>query len=262
MNLDVINEHYYGDPAEPTTERARERIHWICNQARGQDVLDIGCSQGIVCLILGREGYTCTGIDIEAASLAVAEQALAREDEIIRQRVTLKVGDATQLPFPDSSFDTVILGEIIEHLIHPGKVLAQAQRVLRNGGRLIVTVPYGLNAFPDHKRTYYPISLLELLQPLFRTSSIGTLGNYIIYTGTKDPSYKHDSVTKEVLFEQYLTLEKALEERCLSKEQQLLETATKLYAQIKALTAQSEEKDKRIADLEKGPPQQANKYGT
>src|SRR6516164_8278969 len=149
MNRDVINEHYYGDPADPTTERARERIHWICNQAKGQDVLDIGCSQGIVCLILGREGFQCTGIDIESASLAVGEQALAKEDEIVRKRVTLRVADATELPFPDESFDTVILGEIIEHLVHPHRVLEQAKRVLRNNGQLIVTVPYGLNAFPD-----------------------------------------------------------------------------------------------------------------
>src|SRR5689334_23939464 len=98
MNRDLINEHYYGDPNEPTTKRARERIHWICNQAAGQDVLDIGCSQGVVCLILGREGCTCTGIDIESASLATAEQALANEDEIIRRRITFKLADATQLP--------------------------------------------------------------------------------------------------------------------------------------------------------------------
>jgi spore maturation protein CgeB/SAM-dependent methyltransferase len=246
MNKDVINEHYYGDPSEPTTERARERIHWICNQAKGRDILDVGCSQGIVCLILGREGFHCTGIDIESDSLAVAEQALAREDEIVRKRVTLKVADATDLPFPDESFDTVILGEILEHLVHPHRVLEQAKRVLRNEGRLVVTVPYGLNAFPDHKCTYYPISLLELLQPLCKTSSIETLGNYITYTGIKDKSYNPAGLTKESLFEQYLPLEKALEERCLSKEKSLLETATKLYAQIRNLTAQSEEKDRKL----------------
>jgi spore maturation protein CgeB/SAM-dependent methyltransferase len=250
MNRDVINEHYYGDPTEPTTERARERIHWICNQAKGQDVLDIGCSQGIVCLILGREGFRCTGIDIESASLAVGEQALAAEDELLRQRVTFQVADASKLPFPNECFDTVILGEIIEHLAHPSKVLTQAKRVLRQGGRVIVTVPYGLNAFPDHKRTYYPISLLELLQPLFRTSIIETLGNYIVYTGLKDPAYDDAGVGKEALFEQYLQLEKTLEERCLSKERQLLETATKLYAQIRTLTGQSAEQAKKITELE------------
>src|SRR5262249_17302536 len=88
--------------------------------------------------------------------------------------------------------------------------------------------------------------LLELLQPLFRTFSIATLGNYITYTGTKDKSYNPANLTKESLFEQYLPLEKALEERCLSKEKTLLETATKLYAQIKNLTAQCEEKDRKL----------------
>ena len=91
MNRDLINEHYYGDPADPATERARARIHWICNQAQGQEILDIGCSQGIVCLILGREGFQCTGIDIESASLRVAEETLAKEDEIVRKRVNLRL---------------------------------------------------------------------------------------------------------------------------------------------------------------------------
>src|SRR5258708_37519722 len=157
MNNDVISQHYYGDPMDPATERARERIHWICTQATGQDILDVGCSQGIVCLILGREGFRCTGIDIESDSIEFAQQALAKEDQIVRRRVRLQVYDASQLPFPDESFDTVVLGEIIEHLTQPERVLREAKRVLRHGGRVIITVPYGLNAFPDHKRTYYPI---------------------------------------------------------------------------------------------------------
>jgi SAM-dependent methyltransferase/spore maturation protein CgeB len=250
MNSDVINEHYYGDPADPSTERARERIHWICKQAVGRDVLDIGCSQGIVCLILGREGFQCTGIDLESGSLAVGEQALAKEDEIVRQRVKLQLADATELPFANESFDTVILGEILEHLVHPDKVLMQVKRVLRPGGRVVVTVPFGLNAFPDHKRTYYPISLLELLQPLFRTATIGTLGNYITYSGTNDAAYDPVRLGKEALFDCYLPLERALEERCLAKELSLLDTASKLYAQIKALTAQAEEKEKKLNSAE------------
>jgi len=250
MNQDVINEHYHGAPADPATERARERIHWICAQANGRDILDIGCSQGIVCLILGREGFHCAGIDIESASIAVAQEALAKEDEIVRQRVSLQVADAVQLPFPDESFDTVVLGEILEHLVHPARVLAQARRVLRPGARLVVTVPYGLNAHPDHKRTFYPISLLELLQPLFRTTTIGASGNYILYTGVKEPAYDLGTVSKETLFEQYLPLEKALQERCLAKERTLLETATRLHAQIKNLGTQSAQQASKITQLE------------
>jgi spore maturation protein CgeB/SAM-dependent methyltransferase len=251
MNRDLINQHYHGDLSDPATERARERIHWICSQANGKDILDVGCSQGIVCLILAREGFQCTGVDLEPGSLAVGEEALSHEDEAIRKRVKFLVADGSQLPFADDSFDMVVLGEVLEHLVHPDKMLAEARRVLRDGGRLVVTVPHGLNAFPDHKVTFYPVSLLLLLQPHFRTNSIGTLGEYITYTGVSDSTYDSARISKDSLFEQYLGLEKLLEGRCLAKERALLEKATDLYGQVRKLTAQTATQASRITELEK-----------
>src|SRR6266567_5380979 len=99
MNDDRINEHYFGDLSDPMVQRCRERIHWICKQATGQKVLDIGCSQGIVSLILGREGFECTGVDIEPGSLDFARKQLKKEDEIVRKRVKFRLADASGLPF-------------------------------------------------------------------------------------------------------------------------------------------------------------------
>lgn len=260
MNLDRINEHYHGDLSDPKTQRARQRIHWICHQATGRDVLDIGCSQGIVCLILAREDFQCTGIDLEGASLSVAEAALAREDELVRRRVKFLLADACALPFEAESFDTVVLGEVLEHLTHPERALGEAKRVLREGGRVIVTVPYGLNAYPDHKRTYYPISLLEALQPYFKTGLIDTEGNYILYQGTKDAAYDPTRLAKESLFDDYLRLERAVELRCLDREQALLEQGTRLYAQIKTLTTQGAahaERNRQLQDALAEKEQQA-----
>ncbi len=249
MNADRINEHYYGDPASPTTLRARQRIHWICSQAAGHDILDIGCSQGIVCLILGREGFRCAGIDIEAASLEVARQALAQEDELVRRRVKFELADASELRFADQSFDTVILGEILEHLTQPCKVLAEAKRVLRDGGRIVVTVPYGLNRFHDHKTTYYPTSLLELLQSWFKTATIDTLSHYITYTGSKDPSNDPQDFNPQVSIQDYLRLAKTVETRCLEKER-ALESNKSQRREVKALSAKSNSQARRIAELE------------
>src|SRR5687768_605879 len=111
MNLDHVSEHYYGVAADPMTQRCRERVHWICQQVQGNRVLDAGCSQGIVCLILGREGFECTGVDIEQVSLDDAIKRLEKEEEIVRQRVKFQLASALSLPFEDNSFDSVILGE-------------------------------------------------------------------------------------------------------------------------------------------------------
>ena len=250
MNADRINELYAGKIFDSETQmRARERIHWICRQARGKRILDIGCSQGIVCLLLAREGFNCVGIDYEKTAIEYALEELKKEEDIVRKRVEFKIGDALHLSFEDDSFDTVILGEILEHLIHPEKVLKEAKRVLKDGGMAIITVPFGLNPNHDHKRTYYPVPFLETVQPFFKTDMIDTMDNYIAYHGIKDTSYNISKVPKEDLLFEKLRLQRNTEERALSKEQELFDKANQLYDKIRTLNEQVSGLSKRSKAL-------------
>ncbi len=52
-----------------------------------------------------------------------------------------KRGDAQNMPFKDEMFDTVVAGEVIEHLKTPDKFLKEAKRVLKRNGTLIITTP-------------------------------------------------------------------------------------------------------------------------
>ena len=57
---------------------------------------------------------------------------------------TAREGDALNLPFPDDSFDVVIISEVMEHIPDDKGVLAEMVRVLKPGGRIAITVPrYG-----------------------------------------------------------------------------------------------------------------------
>ena len=60
--------------------------------------------------------------------------------------------DACGVPFSDFSFDTVFAGELIEHMCNPGLLLAEINRVLRVGGRAIITTPnvYALELIKKH----------------------------------------------------------------------------------------------------------------
>ena len=245
MNADRINELYAGQIFDlPTQRAAKERIHWICRQAQGEKILDIGCSQGIVCLLLGREGFNCIGVDCEQDAINFALKELEKEESFVRQRVKFQLADASKLPFEDNFFDTVILGEILEHLTHPEKVLQEARRLLKEGGKAIITIPFGLNPADDHKRIYYPRSFLETVRPYFRMQLIDTLNDNIIYCGSKDASYDISKVSRETLLLEDLKMQEKVEERCLTKEQTLFEKANILYAQIETL----EEKINSLTD--------------
>jgi SAM-dependent methyltransferase len=68
------------------------------------------------------------------------------------------------LPFADLSFDVVVVAEVLEHLLDDVAALAEARRVLRESGILVVTVPF-FNDRPEfHVRIHSPRSIRRLLQ--------------------------------------------------------------------------------------------------
>ena len=131
----------------PAAQRAiRRRIHWLCAQVEGSDVLDVGCGDGGTALLLGREGSTVVGVDHAQSALDEAERRLAAEADAVRGRVRFLHAEANDLPLPDASFDTVLLGEVLEHLVRPRPVLDEAARLLRPGGALVLTIGYERDA--------------------------------------------------------------------------------------------------------------------
>ena len=61
------------------------------------------------------------------------------------------VSDICAIPVADGAFDAVLCAEVLEHLPDPGKALRELARVLRPGGRLIVTAPFcSLTHFSPH----------------------------------------------------------------------------------------------------------------
>ena len=81
----------------------------LASQAGGK-VLELGCGTGRLLLPLARAGFTITGLDSSEAMLALAQQKLAQESEVIRGRVTLVSGDMADLSGCGRDFALVLRG--------------------------------------------------------------------------------------------------------------------------------------------------------
>lgn len=180
MNNDRITEVYEGTHGSLHQQRiARDRIHWIGRQVRGDRVLDIGCSQGVMSLLIAREGRQVVGVDNEEAAIRFARERLEREEPVVRDRVSFELGEGSRLAHPDESFDSVILGEILEHQMDYRPLLAEACRLLRPGGTVVITTPYGYFPYHDHKAPIYLASLIPNLVKGFEVETLELIERYL-----------------------------------------------------------------------------------
>ncbi len=113
----------------------------------GRSVLDVGCGVGMYVRAFRRFSSDVHGVDIDEEKVAEASRDLP----------DIRVAPAEKLPYPDESFDVVLLHEVIEHVDDDRQAIAEAVRVLRrpepgahSGGRLVIFAPNRLYPFETH----------------------------------------------------------------------------------------------------------------
>lgn len=130
-----------GEPGTPDYARRlvaarREYAPWMAEAldyagARGLDVLDVGCGQGIDLIGYAQAGATVTGIDLTPRHVELAQRHLAA----FGLSGDVAVADAESMPFPDASFDRVSSNGVLHHTPDMGAALREIHRVLRSGGQ-------------------------------------------------------------------------------------------------------------------------------
>jgi len=99
------------------------------------DLLDIGCGRGRILKLLASRANRAIGVDIDADARDVARSELLLAG---LPNCSLRKGDMYRLPFDEADFDTIVLDDVLIDAAHPRKVLHEARRLLRPGGRLFV----------------------------------------------------------------------------------------------------------------------------
>ena len=101
----------------------------------GMNVLDAGCGEGILSVLMAKKGAHVTGCDISEPNVA-RSRTLATDEGV---NVEFLTADAENLPFPDSSFDLVVSSHVLEHLPSFDRGLDEVMRVTKK--RAVVAIP-------------------------------------------------------------------------------------------------------------------------
>jgi ubiquinone/menaquinone biosynthesis C-methylase UbiE len=99
------------------------------------DLLDIGTGTGRMLEVMAPRVERALGIDLSREMLAVARVNLERAGA---RNCAIRQGDMYQLPAPGGSFDAVVIHQVLHYAEWPGRAIAEAARVLRAGGRLVI----------------------------------------------------------------------------------------------------------------------------
>jgi SAM-dependent methyltransferase len=147
-------ESFWADaPQDPESWAwARRRALLLAEARPGERVLDLGCGAGRFVAALRDAGADAVGVEIAEAALGRARANVPGAD------LRLVEPDGS-LPLEHASVDLVWCSEVLEHVADTEQMLLEMRRVLRPGGRALITVPFhgrvkaaliGLLAFDRH----------------------------------------------------------------------------------------------------------------
>jgi 2-polyprenyl-3-methyl-5-hydroxy-6-metoxy-1,4-benzoquinol methylase len=169
-----------------------ERIRAIFREVRGPDILHVGCVGHKVPQTPTEESHSVhfqlckqfgqaqvLGLDIDLAGL----------QEMRQKGFNVVEGDAQNLNF-DAAFDTILAGELIEHLQNPGQFLEGCGRALKSGGRVVISTPNAFSVmlavmyFKNYDRAFNPEHVVwfcpQTLREIVKRCGFSVAGLYFV----------------------------------------------------------------------------------
>lgn len=149
-----------------------QRYVWATEYCRDLRVIDLGCGYGYGSDYLAKlGGASVIGVDVDSDAIAFAARSYRSP------ALSFVRADISCLGIASNTFDICVSFEVLEHLPNPGAYLAEARRILTDGGSLLISTPNKLftemfysngrttNRF--HSKEYYPNEFIDLLTQYF-----------------------------------------------------------------------------------------------
>ncbi len=108
---------------------------WECVSRAADAHLDFGCNTGVFLNSLkNKQVRRLVGVD-------VSEGAVKKGQSLFPELEIIKITEAADLPFDSGTFDSVTILDVLEHVYEQTQLLAELNRVLKDGGKMVITVP-------------------------------------------------------------------------------------------------------------------------
>ena len=124
----------YDDDGNPLIPLEGDAVRDLVGPLEGKTVLDLGCGTGRHTLALAEGGARVAAVDQCVAMMSQARCKLA-EFPVLWARLALPA----RLPFRSGTFDLIVMGLVAEHLDDLSSVIRESARVIRPGGRLVLS---------------------------------------------------------------------------------------------------------------------------
>ena len=158
-NRDANSRAYYDDFATGYERERHRGYHVLLDElelgiveplVRGRDVLEVGCGTGLILEKLARFARRAEGVDLSPGMLEHARN----------RGLDVREGSATELPYPDDSFDVAVSFKVLAHVPDIERALSEMARVVRPGGHVIAELynPWSLRFLAKRLAGPQPIS--------------------------------------------------------------------------------------------------------
>lgn len=156
-----------------------EFTHMFLRQLPAGRLYDAGCGDGQFLHLMAQHGWQGTGVDFDAAAVETGKK---------KYGLNLQVGDFQNVVIEEGVFDAVTMSHVIEHVPDPVSCLDKCRRLLRPGGRLVVSTPnirsLGHQTFKSAWRGLEPPRHLHIFAPNLLGECARRAGLKVLRTGS------------------------------------------------------------------------------
>jgi SAM-dependent methyltransferase len=155
----VIPEDYQASPASRLIYLSHLATYRFCAPyVENRRVLDFGCGTGHGTAEMAATCAAAVGVDVSPQAIEYARSRYPSSN--VRYRVIPRI-EVEPLPFEDHSFDAVVSIQVIEHIRDPLAYLAEARRVLRHPGTIVIATPDRTSRLFPFQKPWNPFHVVE-----------------------------------------------------------------------------------------------------